>query len=297
MPRVERTISDTVREIMAALPEVEEFVSHGMPTFRVRGRNVFGMYAINHHGDGRVALWLMAPRGAQAALARGLMVESRELMAGKGKLRVESRELSVGKTKAKKGNDWPYFVPPYVGPSGWLGVELDKGLGWSTVGEHVREAYAMVAPAELVRSLKKDLRVRPPTRKFRPEEIDRFQGKAARAVLKKLDAICARLPETERGTRFGMPTWLAGTKVFGTAHYYTGRLKLSFWVGAARQKQLVADKRGGKFGSKRFEISQYTGHNGWIDLDVEEKQDWDEIAELALESYRHFALKRMVKEL
>jgi predicted DNA-binding protein (MmcQ/YjbR family) len=182
-----------------------------------------------------------------------------------------------------------YFVPPYVGPSGWLGIELDQGLGWSTVCEHVREAYALVAPAELVRSMKKDFSVLPPTRKLRPEELDPFQGKAAQAVLKKLDAILLRLPETERGTRFGMPTWLAGSKVFAAAHYYTGRFKLSFWVGAARQKELRKDQR--------FEISQYTGHNGWIDLDVEDQQDWSQIGALALESYRHFALKRMLKRL
>jgi hypothetical protein len=77
--------------------------------------------------------------------------------------------------------------------------------------------------------------------------------------------------------------------VFATAHYYTGRLKLSFWVGAARQKALIKDKR--------FEISQYTGHNGWIGLDVEDEQDWAEIGALALESYRHFALKRMLRKL
>jgi predicted DNA-binding protein (MmcQ/YjbR family) len=275
MAKRERTISDVVREIMAALPEVEEFVSHGMATFRPRGRKVFAMYAINHHGDGRVALWLMAPPGAQRAFV--------------GKLRVERGGLRAGEAKTRKRNDWPYFVPPYVGPSGWLGIELDQGLGWSTICEHVREAYAIVASAELVRLVKKDFRVRPPTRKFRPEEIDPFQGKVAEAVLKKLDATLLRLPETERGTRFGMPTWLAGTKVFATAHYYTGRLKLSFWVGAARQKALAGDKR--------FEISQYTGHNGWIDLDIEAKQDWSEIGALALESYRHFALKRMLKEL
>jgi hypothetical protein len=183
----------------------------------------------------------------------------------------------------------------------------------------VREAYVMVAPAELVRSVKKDFRVRPPTRKFRPEEIDPFQAKAAQAVLKKLDTICARLPETERGTRFGSPTWQAGKKVFATAHYYSGRLKLSFWVGTARQKQLIKQNRRGlsPFAqsseqkgtvplsasglvrvskNKRFEISQYTGHNGWLDLDVVDEQDWSEIGALALESYRHFALKRMLKE-
>ena len=88
--------AEPVREIMAALPEVEEFVSHGLPTFRVRGRKVFATYTINHHGDGRVALNLMAPPGAQAAFV---------------KMRPQV-----------------YFVPPYVGPGGWLGIELTQGL-------------------------------------------------------------------------------------------------------------------------------------------------------------------------
>lgn len=263
-----RTITDVVREIMAALPDVEEFLSHGSPNFRVRGPKgkVFATYTINHHGDGRVALNLMAPRGAQTAFVK--------------------MQPSV------------YFVPPYVGPSGWLGIELDKGLNWSTVCEHVREAYKMVAsaknavPATLANSLNKTFRVQGPTRKFRPEEIDLFQGKAAQRLLKKLDAILLQLPETTRGTRFGSPTWLSGAKTFAVAHYYSahdyaGHLKLSFWVGPTRQKQLVKDRR--------FEIPQYTGHNGWIDLDVEDKQDWPEIKALARESYRHFALKRMLK--
>jgi predicted DNA-binding protein (MmcQ/YjbR family) len=256
MAKAQRTISDVVREIMASLPEVEEFVSHGSPTFRVRGK-IFATYTINHHGDGRVALNLVAPPGAQAAFVR------------------------------MQPNC--YFVPPYVGPRGWLGIELDKGVSWDTVCGHVRDAYEMVAPRELVAAVEKDVRVRPPTRKFRPEEIDRFQGKAARAVLKKLDAICTRLPEAEAGARFGSPVWRAGTKTFVCAHYYTGRLKLSFWVGAARQKKLTRDKR--------FEVSRYTGHSGWIDLDVEEEQDWEEIKQLLMESYRHFALKRMLKAL
>lgn len=258
-----RTITDVVRDIMAVLPEVEEFISHGQPTFRIPGRKVFATYTINHHGDGRVALNLMAPRGAQAAF-----VAMRPRV---------------------------YFVPPYVGPAGWLGIELDKGLAWSTVCEHVREAYAMVAPSALVESLPKTIRVAPPTRKFRPEEIDRFQSKPAQAILKKLDTILLKLPETARGSCFGSPTWQAGAKTFAIAHYYTGRLKLSFWVGPTQQRKLKKDPR--------FTIAQYNGHNGWIDLDIDPgdvnkaKQDWPEITVLTLESYRHFALQRMLKKL
>src|SRR6478736_4989574 len=97
MARIERTISDVVREIMASLPETEEFVSHSALNFRVRGR-IFASYTINHHGDGRVALNLMAPRGAQAALTK-------------------MRNQSTGGASGTL----PYFVPAYVGPRGWLG--------------------------------------------------------------------------------------------------------------------------------------------------------------------------------
>jgi predicted DNA-binding protein (MmcQ/YjbR family) len=256
MAKTERTISHVVRDIMASLPETEEFLSHGSPTFRVRGK-IFAGYTINHHGDGRVALILMAPRGAQAAFT--------------------------------KMNPNAYFVPPYVGPKGWLGVELDKGLGWQTVYEHVRDAYEMVASTTLVNSINGKFRVSPPTRKFRAEEIDPFQGKRAQAVLKKLESICTALPETQAGTQFGAPVWKAGKKTFVSTHYYTGRLNLSFCVGPKRQAALTKDNR--------FRVSMYTGHNGWIDLDVEEHQDWDEIKELAHESYRHFALNRMLKAL
>jgi hypothetical protein len=256
MPTRQRTISDVVRDMMAALPEVEEFMSHGAPTFRVRGK-VFATYTINHHGDGRVALNLAAPAGAQAAFVR---------------MRPDV-----------------YFVPAYVGPRGWLGVQLDKGLGWGSVYEHVREAYAKVAPAALVRAVVRDIKMQLPTRKFRPEEIDPFLGKVASAVIKKLDSICLQLPETERLATFGCPTWKAGKKTFLLAHFYTGRLKLSMWVGTARQKALRKDNR--------FEVSKYMGHNGWIDLDVALTPDWNEINQLMLGSYRHYALKRMLTAL
>jgi hypothetical protein len=35
------------------------------------------------------------------------------------------------------------------------------------------------------------------------------------------------------------------------------------------------------------------GHNGWIALDVTRHCDWTEVRALTLDSYRHFALKRM----
>ena len=66
-------------------------------------------------------------------------------------------------------------------------------------------------------------------------------------------------------------------------------MKLEFWVGPELQATLSDDPR--------FSIPGYIGHRGWIDLDVEDRIDWDEVRQLLLGSYRHFALKRMLTAL
>jgi hypothetical protein len=38
-----------------------------------------------------------------------------------------------------------YFIPPYVGHRGWLGVRLDRGLAWDDVAGAIEDAYAEVA--------------------------------------------------------------------------------------------------------------------------------------------------------
>jgi hypothetical protein len=130
---LERDIHQAVRDVCLWLPEAEEFLSHGSPNFKVRGKT-FASYVVNHHGDGRVALWLNAARGAQ--------------------------ELYVGADPKR------FFVPPYVGPRGWLGVHLDKGLSWVRIAALVREAYEKVAPAPLTSTLGKTPVIKTPGRKL-----------------------------------------------------------------------------------------------------------------------------------
>jgi predicted DNA-binding protein (MmcQ/YjbR family) len=60
-------------------------------------------------------------------------------------------------------------------------------------------------------------------------------------------------------------------------------------VGVDQQGLLTADSR--------YQIPPYMGHNGWIALDVSANCDWDEVAALIMQSYRHFALKRMLLQL
>ena len=58
-----------------------------------------------------------------------------------------------------------YFVPPYVGPRGWLGVELNRGLDWNEIAARVREAYQNAAPATLAASVDETIRIEPRSRK------------------------------------------------------------------------------------------------------------------------------------
>src|SRR5918992_2947472 len=107
-----------LRKICLALPETTERLSHGAPTFFVRGKRSFLMVLTDHHGDGRFAAWCAAPAGIQ-----GMLVEA---------------------------DPEKYFVPPYVGHRGWLGVRLDVGPDWDELAGVVEDAYAEVAPPKLV---------------------------------------------------------------------------------------------------------------------------------------------------
>ncbi len=62
---------ERIRELCLAFPETSEQLSHGAPTFFVRGKGAFLMVLTNHHGDGRFAAWCAAPEGVQ-----GMLVEA-----------------------------------------------------------------------------------------------------------------------------------------------------------------------------------------------------------------------------
>jgi predicted DNA-binding protein (MmcQ/YjbR family) len=46
-----------------------------------------------------------------------------------------------------------FFVPPYLGPRGWVGVWLDGDVDWAEVGELVTDGYRLAAPKRLARLL------------------------------------------------------------------------------------------------------------------------------------------------
>ena len=102
-----------MRRICLALPEVTEQETWGDPTFRVRGK----IFAMPKRGNGRLSVWCKAPPGAQETL--------------------------VGAEPAR------FFVPPYVGHRGWIGVRLDVPIEWDELSDLVADSYRMTAPKRL----------------------------------------------------------------------------------------------------------------------------------------------------
>ena len=102
-----------LRRICLALPGAAESLNHGRPCFTVKDKT-FVMFMDNHHRDGRIAIWCKAPPGDQAD-----MVET---------------------------DPERFFVPPYVGPRGWVGVRLERRPDWKTVEAIVTESHRMTGP-------------------------------------------------------------------------------------------------------------------------------------------------------
>jgi hypothetical protein len=112
VPRARNPLA-RLRKIIAAWPETAERISHGAPTWW-GGKKTFATFHVDHHGDGRVAVWCKATFEQQAELVE------------------HDSEI--------------FFVPPYVGPSGWIGIRLDRDVDWDTVASLLEEGYRQVAP-------------------------------------------------------------------------------------------------------------------------------------------------------
>jgi hypothetical protein len=113
-----------VREECLGFPEVIERLSHGSPSFFVRGKKTIAMFVDDHHGDGILGIWCAAPPGAQEAF-------------------IDS-------------DPDRFFRPPYVGGRGWLGVRLDRKVSDGELGAILEHAYRCVAPKKLIAELDGD---------------------------------------------------------------------------------------------------------------------------------------------
>ncbi|MEP7287907.1 MAG: MmcQ/YjbR family DNA-binding protein [Chloroflexota bacterium] len=104
-----------LRTICLALPETIEQNegSVGKPVFKVRNK----IFAMQHLMEDRPSLWCKSTLSFQ--------------------------EMLVSSEPER------YFVPPYVGHHGWIGIWLDVDLDWGFIGHLVEESYRKTAPKKL----------------------------------------------------------------------------------------------------------------------------------------------------
>jgi hypothetical protein len=110
---------DKVREAALELPETEEKLSHGQPTFFVAGKQ-FAQFRHNHHGDGKTVVCVKTSSLDEQAM----LLES---------------------------DPNTYSKPAYLWPSGWVSINLagDK-VDWDHVADRIAASWELAAPRRLL---------------------------------------------------------------------------------------------------------------------------------------------------
>ena len=111
---------EQLRAAALALPETDERLSHGMPAFFITKGKMFAYFWHHHHGD-----------DVTAAIVKTSGIEEQAMLI--------EMEPDL------------YYRPPYFGPSGWVGIHLDRpDTDWDRVADRVAISWELVAPRRLL---------------------------------------------------------------------------------------------------------------------------------------------------
>lgn len=109
-----------VRALALALPETVERASHGSPGFLIEKGKFFAYFWHNHHGDGETVVIVKTTGRDEQAILIELDPEC-------------------------------YYSPPYLGPSGWIAMRLDREeVDWDRIGDRIAISWELVAPWRLL---------------------------------------------------------------------------------------------------------------------------------------------------
>jgi predicted DNA-binding protein (MmcQ/YjbR family) len=108
-------IGARLRATCLALPEANEELMRRGPSYRVADK----IFALERPWNDWLALWCKVPDG--------------------------SREIMLDAEPAH------FFIPPYFGAKGWIGVGLDEAANWREIDAFIRRSYRLVAPKRLAK--------------------------------------------------------------------------------------------------------------------------------------------------
>ena len=118
-PQAEAAL-EQLRAAALALPETDEKLSHGMPAFFLQKGKMFAYFWHHHHGDDVTAAIVKTSGPEEQAM----LIEMEPDL---------------------------YYRPPYFGPSGWVGMHLDRpDTDWDRVADRVAISWELVAPRRLL---------------------------------------------------------------------------------------------------------------------------------------------------
>lgn len=244
-----------VREIALHFPAADEKLSHGSPSFHVRGK-MFLMFVGEAYGRG-LAVW-----------CKSTLQEQRE---------------RVTADPAR------FFIPPYVGVKGWIGVDVDpKSADWIDLSILVEDAWRSVAPPRIVRGEV----VPPPRAHAAPITRVTTDPELARKSLDRVTQICLLLPDAECERESKHATFRVRKKVFA---YFLDNHHGDGIVSVCVRGDKRANSRAVAGDPKRFYLPQYIGPRGYmgIRLDVS-RVDWKDVADRVSSSYGSVAPKRLL---
>ena len=107
-----------VRAAALALPESAERVSHGQPSFFVAGKQ-FAQFRDDHHGDGLTVVCVKTGGVDEKAML------------------IEAAPDT-------------YSRPAYLGPAGWVSVNLRGDVDWALVEDRIARSWELAAPRRLL---------------------------------------------------------------------------------------------------------------------------------------------------
>jgi hypothetical protein len=248
------TALERVRRICMALPASEEKLSHGAPAFFVKGR-MYLSFVDDHHADGRLAVWCKATHGEQQRLVREDAAQ--------------------------------FFVPPYVGVSGWVGVRLDvPSTDWIGLSIIVENGWTAVAPARVRDGswVPKSPPPPPPVRKT-------TDAKVAREALERVTRLCLALPEATAEREGKHATFRVRKKVFAyflDNHHGDGHVAVCLKTDKREMAALI------KRDPARYFSPSYIGPHGYLGVKLDAKRvDWGEVEARVRASWEAATPKRL----
>jgi hypothetical protein len=241
-----------LNDVCMVLPGTDCKLSHGSPSYFVGGK-MFLSFVDDHHGDGRLAVW-----------CKQTMAEQKRLVA-------QDPER--------------FYVPPYVGVKGWLGVRLDHPrTDWIELAILAEAGWASNAPKNVAK-----LPPRKPAPLLRRPTTD---AKVAKVAFARLTKICLALPETTSDTMAGHASYEVGKKTFA---YFLDNHHGDEMIVACVRVPKGENFKLAKKDPKRFTLPAYMASKGWLGVRVDlPKVDWEDLAERVGASYRSVAPKRLL---